>query len=44
VIALANLSMAGHFKKFYGNPKSDPIVWSDAKAMFDRIGAAAKAA
>ena len=44
VMALANLSIAGHFKKFYANPKSDPIVWSDVKVMFDRIGAVTKAA
>jgi hypothetical protein len=35
-IALINLSVQNHFKNFYGNPKSDPFVFSDAKAMFDR--------
>jgi hypothetical protein len=44
VIALANLSIAGHFKKFYANPKSDPIVWTDVKTMFDGLGATARAA
>src|SRR4029079_18065359 len=37
-MALVNLSVAGHFKKFYANPKSDPIVHYDVKAMFDRLG------
>ena len=44
VMALVNLSMAGHFKKFYANPKLDPIVSYDVKSMFDRIGGVAKAA
>lgn len=35
-IALVNLSIQGHFKKYYDNPKSDPMVFSDCKAMFDR--------
>ena len=35
-LALINLSVAGHAKKFYLNPKTDPSVYSDAKAMFDR--------
>jgi hypothetical protein len=43
-IALVNFSISGHFKKFYADPKSDPIVWSDVKAMFDRMGGLAKAA
>jgi hypothetical protein len=41
VMVYANFSMAGHFKKFYSNPKSDPIVGFDVKAMFDRIGGVA---
>lgn len=40
VMALVNLSIAGHFKKFYGDPKSDPIVGTDVKAMFARMGTA----
>lgn len=43
-VALLNLSVAGHFKKSYANPKSDPIVYSDVRAMFDRVGGVAKAA
>jgi len=43
-MAWLNLSIAGHFKKFYANPKSDPIVGSDVKTMFDHIGDVAKAA
>lgn len=35
-LALVNLSVSGHAKKYYENPKSDPLVYSDAKAMFDR--------
>jgi hypothetical protein len=35
-VALINLSVQGHFKKFYENPKTDPKVFNDAKAMFDR--------
>lgn len=37
-VALLNLSVSGHFKQYYHSPKSDPIVYSDVKAMFDRCG------
>jgi len=33
-----NLSMSGHAKSYYHNPKSDPAVYYDVKQMFDRCG------
>jgi len=38
VMVYLNLSMSGHYKHYYESPKSDPTVWSDVKAMFDRCG------
>jgi hypothetical protein len=38
-VAMLNLSVSTNFKKFYDNPKSDPFVYSDAAAMFDRMKA-----
>jgi hypothetical protein len=37
-ILYLNLSVMGHFKNYYKNPKSDPYVYSEAKAMFDKCG------
>jgi len=37
-VAQLNLSVAGHYKSYYHSPKTDPMVYSDVKAMFDRCG------
>src|SRR4051794_30619063 len=37
-LALLNLSVAGHHKQYYHSPKTDPAVYSEAQAMFERCG------
>ena len=37
-LALLDLSVVGHSKRCYHSPQTDPVVYSEAKAMFDRCG------
>ncbi len=38
VMVYLNLSMSGHYKHYYDSPQSDPTVYPDVKAMFERCG------